>query len=156
MALDDAAFRQTMGSFVSGVTVVTTEHAGVRYGMTVSSFTSLSLQPQLLLVCITSTLPTYLAIVESKQFGVSILAADQAPISQQFASRQLDKFAGVAWHAGSLGLPLITGACATIECRLAAIHPGGDHAIVVGEIVTAHTIDTPPLVYARGSYRQLA
>lgn len=156
MALDNATFRQTMGSFTSGVTVVTTVHENVRYGMTVSSFASLSLQPQLLLVCITHTLPTYLAIVESKQFGVSILAADQASVSQQFASRQPDKFAGVAWHSGSLGLPLISGACATVECRLVAIHPGGDHAIVVGEIVTAQITDAPPLVYVRGAYRQLA
>jgi flavin reductase (DIM6/NTAB) family NADH-FMN oxidoreductase RutF len=156
MALDDAAFRQTMGSFVSGVTVVTTVHEDVRYGMTVSSFTSLSLHPQLLLVCLTSTLPTYLAIVQSQHFGVSILAADQAAISQQFASRHVDKFAGVAWHAGSTGVPLISDACATIECRVSAIHPGGDHAIVVGEIITAQTSDRAPLVYARGAYHQLA
>lgn len=156
MPLDDATFRQTMGSFVSGVTVVTTIHDNVRYGMTVSSFASLSLQPQLLLVCLTSTLPTYVAITQSQRFGVSILAANQAHISQQFASRAIDKFADVAWYTGDTGLPLIADACATIECTVAAIHPGGDHAIVVGEIITAHTTPLPPLVYARGAYHQLA
>lgn len=156
MAIDDAAFRQTMGSFVSGVTVVTTVHEGVRYGMTVSAFSSLSLQPQLLLVCITNTLPTYQAITKSKRFGVSILAADQAHLSQRFASREVDKFAGVDWAYGSMGMPLLAETCATIECDLHAIHPGGDHAIVVGQILNTHVTDKPPLVYARGSYRQLA
>lgn len=156
MPLDDTTFRQTMGSFVSGVTVVTTIHDDVRFGMTVSSFASLSLRPQLLLVCLTSTLPTYHAITQSRHFGVSILAADQAHISQQFASRVVDKFANVAWHSGTMGMPLITGACAVIECAVSAIHPGGDHAIVVGEILTAHTTTNPPLVYARGAYHQLA
>lgn len=156
MPLDDTTFRQTMGSFVSGVTVVTTVHDDTRYGMTVSSFASLSLQPQLLLVCLTSTLPTYLAITQSRHFGVSILAAHQTHISQQFASRALDKFANVPWHTGDNGMPLISDACATIECAVSAIHPGGDHSIVVGEILTAHITTNPPLVYARGAYHQLA
>ncbi|RLT24904.1 MAG: flavin reductase [Chloroflexi bacterium] len=155
MPVDDATFRKTMGSFVSGVTVVTTVYDNVRYGMTVSSFCSLSLQPQLLLVCLNSTLPTYNAILKSGKFGVSILAAHQAHLSQRFASREIDKFAGVAWSSGSLGMPLIDDCCTTIECNLAHVLPGGDHAIVVGALMHATTNDHEPLVYAQGAYRQI-
>ncbi len=155
MPLDDAIFRKVMGSFASGVTVVTAVHNQTRYGMTVSSFCSVSLNPQLLLVCITTSLPTHEAIVASGAFGVSVLAADQAHLSQQFASRTTDKFAGVTCIESPLGIPLIDGACAVIECTVEHQYAGGDHTIFVGRITHAAVNDGEPLAYFRGAYRSL-
>ncbi len=155
MPIDDAGFKQAMSCFASGVTVVTTEHEGVRYGMTVASFASLSLHPPLVLVCIDRGVKSHDAIAAAGKFGVSILAQNQAEISGRFASRADDKFAGVPVRAGELGVPLIDGAIATIECRLADRLPGGDHTIFVGEVVDARTVEGPPLVYHRAGYREL-
>jgi molecular chaperone DnaK len=102
-----------------------------------------------------STLPTYNAILKSGRFGVSILAAHQAQLSQRFASRVIDKFADVAWSSGALGMPLLDDCCTTIECNLAHVLPGGDHAIIVGALMHATTSAHEPLVYAQGAYRQL-
>jgi flavin reductase (DIM6/NTAB) family NADH-FMN oxidoreductase RutF len=156
MPIDDALFRKAMGSFTSGVTVVTTVHDNAAYGMTVSSFTSLSLKPQLLLVCIQNQLPTHTAILKSGIFAVSILAADQAFISQHFASKITDKFTGINCSTTAAGIPVIANACATFECTLAHVLPGGDHSIVVGALNEAHVSDRAPLVYCRGGYHQLA
>jgi flavin reductase (DIM6/NTAB) family NADH-FMN oxidoreductase RutF len=155
MTLDDAVFRKVMGSFASGVTVVTATHNDTRYGMTVSSFCSVSLDPQLLLVCITKTLPTHHAISNSGVFGVSILSAHQADISQQFASRVVDKFAGIAVTNSPLGVPLIDQTCAAIECIVEHQYAGGDHTIFVGRITHAIVTDYEPLAYYRGAYRSL-
>ena len=155
MTLEDAVFRKVMGSFASGVTVVTAVHNNTRYGMTVSSFCSVSLDPQLLLVCITKTLPTHDAIVQSGAFGVSILAADQAHLSQQFASRVADKFAGVSCSTSPRGIPLIDNTCASIECTVEHQYAGGDHTIFVGRITHAVVNETDPLAYFRGGYRSL-
>lgn len=155
MTLEDTIFRKVMGSFASGVTVVTTVDNNMQYGMTVSSFCSVSLDPQLLLVCITKTLPTHDAILRAGAFGVSILAADQANISQQFASRALDKFAGIQWSPSPLGIPLIDNACAAIECTVEHQYAGGDHTIIVGRITHAVVTDRDPLAYFRGAYRSL-
>src|SRR6267143_558130 len=105
MPIDEAAFKLAMSHFPSGVTVVTTEHEGRPYGMTVASFASLSLHPPLVLVCIEKTVKTHDAISSSQKFGVSILGADQADISSRFASRADDKFAGVEVSRGELGVP---------------------------------------------------
>ena len=156
MAIDDAVFRRAMGSFASGVTVVTTLHEQVPYGMTVSSFASLSLVPQLLVVCIQTQVPTHAAILASGRFAVSVLAADQADISQQFASKVPDKFAGIPCETTATGIPVISGACAVFSCRVAHMLPGGDHSIVVGALDDVQVSDRAPLVYFRGAYHQLA
>ena len=156
MSIDDALFRRALGSFPSGVTVVTTVHDNAAYGMTVSSFSSLSLKPQLLLICIQSHLPTHAAILKSGIFAVSILAADQADVSQHFASKIPDKFTGINCSTTASGIPVIANACATFACTLAHILPGGDHSIIVGAIDEVHVSDRAPLVYHRGAYHQLA
>jgi flavin reductase (DIM6/NTAB) family NADH-FMN oxidoreductase RutF len=155
MPIDDARFKLAMSQFASGVTVVTTEHEGVRYGMTVASFASLSLHPPLVLICIEKSVKSHDAIAAAEKFGVSILAKSQAEISGRFASRRDDKFDGVAVRAGELGVPLIDGAICTLECRLHASLPGGDHTIFVGEVVDAQTTESAPLVYFRSGYREL-
>lgn len=155
MPIDDAGFKLAMSQFASGVTVVTTEHEGTQYGMTVASFASLSLHPPLVLVCIEKSVKTHDAIAAAGKFGVSILAQSQADISNRFASKSDDKFSGVAVRRGELGLPLIEGAICTIECRVHAQLPGGDHSIYVGEVIEATSGEEAPLVYFRSGYREL-
>src|SRR6266849_3321053 len=132
MAIDEAAFKSAMSHFASGVTVVTTEHGGRPYGMTVASFASLSLHPPLVLVCIERSVKTHDAIAASGKYGVSILSSAQADISSKFASRSDDKFNGVELIEGDLDVPLIAGALTAIECRLYDQLPGGDHTIFIG------------------------
>lgn len=156
MPIDDAQFKLAMSHFASGVTVVTTEHEGKQYGLTVSSFASLSLHPPLVLVCVEKNVKSHDAIAAAGVFGVSILAASQQAVSNQFASRREDKFEGVSVRRGDLGVPLIDGATCTLECRLHSTLQGGDHTIFAGEVVDVQTTEDRPLVYYRSAYRELA
>ena len=133
--MDDARFKEAMSHFASGVTVVTTEHEGMPYGMTVASFASLSLHPPLVLVCIEKSAKSHEAIRAAGLFGVSILAQSQAAVSGRFASKSDDKFTGAPLHRGEHGLPLIDGAICTLECRVQEQYAGGDHTIFVGEVL---------------------
>lgn len=145
-----------MAQFTSGVTVVTTEHQGELFGMTVASFASLSLAPPLVLICVGRNMQTHGAIAAAKRFGVSILSLDQQSLSGQFASRSDDKFAGVDYRIGTLGVPLLNGALCALECTLHSQLDGGDHSIFVGMVEQAETGQGEPLVYFRSGYRQLA
>ncbi|HYC93100.1 MAG TPA: flavin reductase family protein [Thermoanaerobaculia bacterium] len=157
MPIDEALFKLAMSHFASGVTVVTTEHDGTPYGMTVASFASLSLHPPLVLICIEKSVKTHDALAAAGKFGVSILAHEQAEVSGRFASKKIDdKFAGIDWSRGELGIPLIDHSICALECRLHSALPGGDHTIFVGEVVSARTSEGPPLVYFRSGYRELA
>jgi len=155
MPIDDAQFKLAMSHFASGVTVVTTEHEGKPFGMTVASFASLSLHPPLVLVCVEKSVKTHEAIAASGKFGVSILSREQTDISAKFAARSDDKFTGVEVSRGELGVPLIAGALTTLECSLRNTLPGGDHTIFVGEVVGAETRDGAPLLYFRSGYREM-
>ena len=155
MTIDDARFKEAMSHFASGVTVVTTEHDGTPYGMTVASFASLSLRPPLVLVCIEKSVKTHEAIRAAGMFGVSILSREQADVSGKFASKAEDKFAGVNLRQGASGVPLIDGAICTLECRVHEQLPGGDHTIFVGEVLDAQMGDGQPLVYYRSAYREI-
>ncbi|HEX7191204.1 MAG TPA: flavin reductase family protein [Thermoanaerobaculia bacterium] len=155
MPVDDAQFKLAMSHFPSGVTVVTTEQDGTPFGMTVAAFSSLSLHPPLVLVCIEKSVRTHEAIVTAGKFGVSILSDAQADVSNRFASRSEDKFSGIATHRGQSGVPLIDGAITTLECILTDRLPGGDHSIFVGEVVAIATGEGVPLVYYRSGYREL-
>jgi 4-nitrophenol 2-monooxygenase / 4-nitrocatechol 4-monooxygenase, reductase component len=155
MTVDDAQFKLAMSHFASGVTVVTTELDGRPYGLTVSSFASLSLHPPLVLVCIEKAVKSHDAIAASKKFGVSILAAEQADVSTRFASRSDEKFAGLTIRRGETGLPLIDDALCTVECAVRAQLPGGDHSIFVGEVLATHAREGAPLVYFRSGYRNI-
>src|SRR5258706_15341484 len=155
MPIDEYRFRQVMGHFASGVTVVTTMHNGQLYGMTVSSFASLSLKPPLVLICIEKHLGTHAAIATAGQFAVNILEQRQEHLSRRFATREDDKFTGVAWHSSPNGLPLIEGTLAVIECQLRDTFPGGDHTIFVGEVIGAEIGHGAPLLYYRRGDQQL-
>ncbi len=155
MPIDEIRFRQTMSHFASGVTVVTVEQNGAVHGMTVSSFSSVSLRPPLILICIDTVLSTHTVIAESGRFAVNILEKRQEHLSRRFASREGDKFQGVAWHFGQLGLPLLDGALASIECRVHSQLPGGDHSIFVGEVLHTELGEGAPLLYYRSGYHEL-
>lgn len=155
MAIDDALFKLAMSHFASGVTVVTTEHEGKPFGMTVAAFSSLSLHPPLVLVCVEKTVKTHDAIAGAGKFGVSILNSRQTDVSNRFASRAEDKFAGTEIVHGELGLPLIAGAITRLECRVTEKLEGGDHTIFVGEVVGTQTEEGEPLVYYRSGYREI-
>jgi 4-nitrophenol 2-monooxygenase / 4-nitrocatechol 4-monooxygenase, reductase component len=153
--MDEAAFKNAMSHFASGVTVVTTEHEGKPFGMTVASFASLSLHPPLVLICIEKSVKTHDAIAASGKFGVSILRSDQQDISARFASRADDKFTGIDVRRGTLGVPLIAGALTTLECSIENRLPGGDHTIFIGKVVDAQTTEGNPLLYFRSGYREM-
>lgn len=157
MPIDDVTFKLAMSHFASGVTVVTTEQEGEPFGMTVASFASLSLHPPLIVVCLEKTARTHDAVSATGVFGVSILTRTQEEISGRFASRKIeDKFTGVDVTRGELGVPLIDGSICTLECRVTAALPGGDHTIFVGQVESATMGEGPPLLYFRSGYRELA
>lgn len=153
--IEETLFRQVMGRFASGVTVVTTAAQGRMAGLTVSSFTSLSLRPTLILVCISSEAGSHAAIAEAGQFAVNVLAEGQEYLSRRFASDESQKFTAGTYELSPRGLPLLTGALAQIECTLHSSFSGGDHTIFVGEVVAARCDDGRPLLYYRSGYHTL-
>ena len=155
MPVTEADFKLAMSHFASGVTIVTTEHDGKPYGMTVASFASLSLHPPLVLVCVEKSVKTHDALISAGRFGISILGTDQAGLSNRFASRVEDKFEGIEVDRGELGVPMIANALASLECYLHAQLAGGDHTIFVGEVAAIQTRDGAPLLYFRSGYREM-
>jgi flavin reductase (DIM6/NTAB) family NADH-FMN oxidoreductase RutF len=154
---DPALYRDVMGAFPTGVTVMTLgRHDGFRLGVTASSFNTVSLDPPMILWSLALRAPSLEQFRANDLFAVNILSADQAEIARQFARPAEDKFAGVAVEPGTTGLPLIAGAAAQIECRVAARYPGGDHEIMLGEVLTLRRADAPPLVFQRGAFHRLA
>lgn len=148
-ALDPTDFRDAMARFASGVTVVTTRDSGGKaIGFTASAFSSLSLDPPLLLVCLQKDADCYAAFMETGQFGVSILAQGQSPIAVRFATKAIDKWEGTPSAPGSAtGIPLIDGAAACLECAIHSRAEGGDHTILIGEVLTADTNGQEPLLH---------
>lgn len=156
MPITKDEFRQALGRFASGVTVVTTRAAdGHLHGLTVSAFCSVSLDPPLILVCIQKTTGSYHAFQESKAFVVNVLSDLQKDISNHFASHLEDKFQSVDYEAGIENIPVLKECLVNLECRLANSYDGGDHTIFVGEIQKAHIGDGNPLTYFHGSYREI-
>jgi flavin reductase (DIM6/NTAB) family NADH-FMN oxidoreductase RutF len=155
MSVDPDAFRSVLGRFASGVTVVTVrDPKGRDQGMTVSAFSSVSLSPPLVMVCIGHDASLHPLIEQVTHFGVNILSATQEALSRRFAAH-LDRFDGVGFERGESGVALIEGALAFLECRIVARHPAGDHTIVIGEVEAAENRDDRPLLYYRGGYAQL-
>ena len=155
MAIDKEAFRSALGSFVSGVTVVTTRDDSRPHGLTVSAFSSLSLDPPLVLICIDKKTVSYDALTRSGAFAINILADDQENISRQFASRVPDKFQDIAYYEGANKVPVLEGTVASIECLIVQAYEGGDHTIFIGEVQSSVIREGRPLSYFRGGYRRL-
>lgn len=154
---DERTLRDALGSFATGVTVVTcVDPGGEPFGLTVNSFTALSLDPPLLLVCIARNARCGPALAQAPHFAVNVLQTGQQPASIRFSTRDEDRFGATPWSTGETGAPLLMDSLAVFECKRHAVHDGGDHDILVGEVVRASfdsTVD--PLLYFRGSYRRL-
>ena len=156
MSVDAASFRQSLGQFPTGVTVVTTRDAsGQPLGLTVSAFCSVSLEPPLVLVCIDHRSEANRGLRESGRFAVSVLGEGQADVSRRFAAPGALKLEGFALLDGSDGLPLVPGALAHVECRVRSFHDEGDHAVWVGEVKRVAVHPGRPLLHHAGGYRRL-
>jgi len=156
MALTPTEFRTALRSFAAGVTVVTTrDREGRPSGLTASAFTSVSLAPPLVLVCVDHTATAHPDFRERGWFAVNLLRREQEALSRRFAVSGGDKFRGVPCHDGQTGLPLLDGALATLECRIVQAHEAGDHTIFVGQVEAASVTGGRPLVYFHGVYHSL-
>jgi flavin reductase (DIM6/NTAB) family NADH-FMN oxidoreductase RutF len=148
--------RAILRRFAAGVTVITAVgDEGAPAGMTATAFTSVSLAPPMVLICVDATARTRRAIEGREAFAVNVLAADQEHVARRFASKVDDKFEGVAWRPGSSGVPVIEGALAMVECRVARAVEAGTHVVYIGEVLTGSESAGDPLVYFDGSYRVL-
>jgi 3-hydroxy-9,10-secoandrosta-1,3,5(10)-triene-9,17-dione monooxygenase reductase component len=145
------AFRSAMGHFLTGVTIVTTRcNAGIPYGLTVSSFNSVSLDPPLILWSLDLGNDRATLFRESAGFTVNVLPAGCEELIRTFAAPDAERFADTAWHWGAFGQPVLKDAIASFECRLWAEYPGGDHAIFVGEVMDIATRDGEAAAYFKG------
>lgn len=153
-AVDQKDLRKAFGQFATGVAVITTRAPdGRAVGVTVNSFTSLSLDPPLVLFCLANNLPSHPDFVATERFAINVLAVDQHRLARQFATPAPDKFAGVALVGESNGLPLLDGVLARFVCRGIESLGGGDHSIFVGEVVDYERFGGEPLVFHSGQWR---
>ncbi len=159
-SLSAELFRRVMGSFPTGITVITAEcEPGRVHGMTANSFTSVSLDPPLILVCVDRNARLLSYLRAQRRFGVSILKTTQQAFSEYFAGPRQDLAEevrlGIRFMWTQTGIPLLEDALAHVACSLAAEHPAGDHTIFVGEVQSLELHEGQPLVYHRGRYRSL-
>lgn len=152
VTISGEAFRDVIGRFASGVTIVTARSDGVDYGMTASAVSSLSLDPAMLLVCVNRSNATHAAITTSAAFAVNVLDEGQAEVAATFASRSSDKFGEVMVDEGILGQPVLSNALAVLECSVAEHFVGGTHEVFVGRVVSARAREGAPLTYFRGQF----
>ena len=149
-------FRQVLGHFASGVTIVTTCDSEQRpTGLTASAFCSVSLDPPLILICVDHKSQSFPHLRDSGRFAINILHQEHEPLSRRFASTRLDKFDGVAFTLGTLGVPLIDAALGHLECRTVSAHVEGDHTIFVGHVEAVTVGEGEPLLYYGGRYHRL-
>ncbi|WP_310468486.1 flavin reductase family protein [Sphingomonas sp.] len=154
---DPRTLRDALGCFATGVTVVTClDAAGQPVGLTANSFTSVSLDPPLLLVCVAKTAASAAVLTAARHFAVNVLQTGQQPASIRFSTRAEDRFGATPWSTGETGAPVLMESLGVFECAVHAVHEGGDHHILVGEVVKA-SFDPhlDPLLYFRGRYRRL-
>ena len=153
----DASLREVMSSYPTGVTIVAArEGDGEPFGLTVNSFTSLSLDPPLVLVCIGDSSTSHDRLIASDAFSVSLLAGDQGAIAGRFATDPSEgRFDEIDWEAGSLGAPIIAGSLASLECSRFDVLDGGDHSILIGRVEHAAVTERDALVYHRGRLSSL-
>jgi len=149
-------FRRACGRFASGVTIASVLDAGgAPHGLTVSSFTAVSLDPPLILICLGHEVSAIEHFRTAKYFGVNVLAEDQRAFSDRFARKGRDRFDGLEWQSGKTGVPILAGALAAMECAVHQRFTSGDHDIFVGEMVNAQVADGQPLIHYASRYRGL-
>lgn len=154
---DTLTLRKVLGRFATGVTIVTTMSEDKRpHGLTINSFTSVSLEPPLVLICIAKDAGTLPHFLGNEHFAINILAQDQTKISQKFATHNVDRFEGIEWQRGEFSAPLIDDALAYIECQRHETYEAGDHYIILGKVEKADFTDNKkPLIYYSGQYQEL-
>lgn len=155
---DTRALRNALGRFATGIAVVTAiDLDGKPIGLTVNSFSAVSLQPALVLWCLGSNSANLEAFRKASHHAINILAADQQDLSNRFATWPTDRFAGLPWHGGYGGAPVLEGCCASFEVANESEVPGGDHSIFIGRVERyAENPDLAPLLFHAGQYRRLA
>jgi flavin reductase (DIM6/NTAB) family NADH-FMN oxidoreductase RutF len=156
MVLSSDQLRKVLGHFATGVTVVTTRLAsGEPRGFTVNAFTSVSLSPPLILVCVGHGGESFQVMNEAEYFAVNFLAEDQEELSRIFASRTQDRFEGVPHESSANGAPLLEGCLGYVECRKTASHAHGDHTILIGEVLAGEAHGGAPLLFYGSSYGRM-
>ncbi len=156
-ALSAEDFRRACGRFATGVAIASVlDRSGAPHGLTVSSFTAVSLHPPLILICLGHEVTSIESFHTSKYFGINILSEEQRPLSERFARKGHDRFDGLDWLPGQTGVPLLHGALAQIECAVRQRIPAGDHDIFLGEMLVAHAHKGEPLIHFSSRYRALA
>jgi 3-hydroxy-9,10-secoandrosta-1,3,5(10)-triene-9,17-dione monooxygenase reductase component len=146
------SFRNAMGLFATGVAVLTTAHEGRYYGVTINSLTSVSLDPFLLLVCLNKSSVTGDAMCKRGDFMVSLLAEAQLDVSRRFVGKSEDRFSDIQLKHSENGIPMPAGCVAYLSCTVRTIHDGGDHDIIIAEVVACDEQPGKPLVFWRGRY----
>ncbi len=153
MRVDERSFRVACGHFATGVSIVTMQDTdGQPHGLTANSFTSLSLDPPLVLICVDKRISTYPIIERVEGWLVNVLADDQEELSRRFANPDIDKFAGLGIDEGPYGAPHIAGSLAYLAARSYAHYDGGDHGIFIGEVTDVEYVEGDPLIFYKGMY----
>ena len=143
-----------LGRFASGVTVITALHDDEPVGLAANSFTSVSLEPPLVLFCAGLTSSSWPRIKAAGHYCVNVLSSEQEAVSRQFAGKG-DKYEGIGWTRGPSGAPILNGVLAWIDCVIESVHDAGDHVLVVGRVLAMDATDGRPLTYFRGGYGSL-
>jgi flavin reductase (DIM6/NTAB) family NADH-FMN oxidoreductase RutF len=153
---DDKQFRSVLGHFATGVTIITAMDRDEPVGMAANSFTSLSLDPPLILFCVAHTSSTWPRIEAAGTFAVNILGEEGEALCQLFATKGADRFASTPWRVGVSGAPVLEEAIAYLDCRFEAEYPGGDHKIIVGRVLDLDMREgARPLLFYRGGYERM-
>ncbi|MCL6507227.1 MAG: flavin reductase family protein [Bryobacteraceae bacterium] len=156
-AVDRDSFRRACAKFATGVAIATVRGAdGAPHGLTVNSFTSVSLSPPLVLICVDHSSAVLLHFRAATAFGINVLRDSQRELSLRFARKGHDRFDGVPWSAGKTGAPLIEGVLASLECVVEQTVDAGDHTIFIGKVVAAAAHAGRPLVYYESGYHRLS
>ncbi len=154
--IDSARYRQVLGHFATGVTVITAMHDGQPVGMAANSFTSVSLDPPLVAFCAAHASTTWPLIQAGGHYCVNVLSDKQEEICRRFAAKDTDRFLGVGWKPAESGCPILEDVLAWIDCVIDAEHAAGDHVIVVGRVIGMDVADDGrPLLFYRGGYGNL-
>jgi 3-hydroxy-9,10-secoandrosta-1,3,5(10)-triene-9,17-dione monooxygenase reductase component len=153
---DDKRFRSVLGHFATGVTIITAMDGDEPVGMAANSFTSLSLDPPLILFCVAHTSSTWPRIETAGTFAVNILGEGHEGLSNLFAQKGADRFSATPWRVGVSGAPVLEEAIAYLDCRFEAEYPGGDHKIIVGRVLDLDMREgARPLLFYQGGYQRM-
>lgn len=158
-AIEPLSFREALGHYASGITVITSHIDNEPIGFTCQSFYSVSMNPPLVSFSVMASSASYPKIRQAGRFAVNILSGEQVKLSNQFARRGTDKWHDVDWQASPLGNPIIAGSLHWLDCEIHAEHTAGDHLIVIGEVKALNLQETAaaqPLLYFKGQYCNLA